>query len=122
MYVESDFLLALARSDEWLAGAAEDAFERHRDDLWTSHYTLVELLVVAYREGHDAESVVVNAKNLVEVRGDAETVLAAASYVEEEGLTPFDALHVASSGADPVVSSDTVYDDVPDDLPFDPSP
>ena len=46
----------------------------------------------------------------VEVRGDVDTVLAAASHVEEHGFTPLDALHLVRSGDDPIVSSDSSYD------------
>lgn len=110
MYVEVDFLLALITDDDWLGERAAELYDEHREELWTSHYTLVELLLVAYREDRNTERVVANASRLVEVRGDVETVLAAASYVEEHGLTPLDALHLVRSGDDPIVSSDSSYD------------
>lgn len=110
MYVEVDFLLALIKDDDWLGERAAELYDEHREELWTSHYTLVELLLVAYREDRNTERVVANASRLVEVRGDVETVLAAASYVEEHGLTPLDALHLVRSGDDPIVSSDSSYD------------
>jgi hypothetical protein len=119
MYAKSDFLLALVAGDDWLAEAAEDVYRRNRDDLWTSQFALLELLVVAYRENLDAESVVVNAKNLLEVRGDAELVLAAASYVEAAEMPPFDAIHLVSSGDDRVVSTDATYD-LPERVPLEP--
>ena len=72
-------------------------YREHRDELWTSQLTLVELLLVAYREDRDTERVVTNAARLVEVRGDVDTVVAAATYVEDHGFTPFDALHLVAS-------------------------
>lgn len=120
MYAESDFLLALIKDDDWLADSAEEVYERHRDDLWTSHYTLIELMVVAYRDDRNVQSVVANAKNIVEVRGDAELVLAAASYVEEEGMTPFDAVHLVASDEDRIVSSDSAYDALTERVPLEP--
>ena len=56
------------------------------------------------------ERVVTDASRLVEVRDDAETVLAAASHVEGHGLTPLNALHLVRSGDDPIVSSDSSSD------------
>jgi hypothetical protein len=109
-YVEAGFLLALVKEDDWLANAAEQVYEDH-DDLWTARDTLVELMLVAYREGWDVLRVVASAKELVEVRGDVEPVLAAASYVEDEGFTPLDALHLVNSGKDVIVSTDPDYDD-----------
>ncbi|AXR77588.1 PIN domain-containing protein [Natrarchaeobaculum sulfurireducens] len=112
MYAESDFLLALIKDDDWLGEAAESVYREHRDELWTSQFTLIELLLVAYREDRDTERVVSNAATLIEVRGDAETVVTAATYVEDHGFTPFDALHLVESNGDTIVSSDDAYADV----------
>lgn len=110
MYAETDFLLALVKDDDWLGEAAETVYRDHRDELWTSPFTLIELLLVAYREDRDVERVVANAANLVEVRGGADTVVAAATYVEDHGFTPFDAVHLVESDGDTVVSSDDTYE------------
>ncbi|ELZ20961.1 type II toxin-antitoxin system VapC family toxin [Natrinema limicola] len=112
MYAETDFLLALIKDDDWLGDAAESIYREHRDELWTSQFTLIELLMVAYREERDTERVVSNAANLVEVRGDVETVVTAATYVEDHGFTPFDALHLVESNGETIVSSDETYEDV----------
>ena len=106
MYAETDFLLALIKDEDWLGEAAETVYRTHHDELWTSQLTLIELLLVAYREDRDTERVVTNAATLVEVRGDVETVVAAATYVEDHGFTPFDALHLVESEGDTIVSSD----------------
>jgi len=87
-------------------------YREHRDALWTSQFTLIELLMVAYREDRDTERVVTNAASLVEVRGNVNTVVAAATYVEDHGFTPFDALHLIESDGDTIVSSDETYDGV----------
>ena len=111
MYVETDFLLALIKDEDWLGAAAETVYREHETELWTSQFTLIELLLVAYREDRDAERVVANASNLVDVQGDVDTVVAAATYVEDHGMTPFDALHLVESGGDTIVSSDEAYDE-----------
>ncbi|WP_306059351.1 type II toxin-antitoxin system VapC family toxin [Natronococcus wangiae] len=112
MYAETDFLLALIKDEDWLGDAAETVYREHQDELWTSQFTLIELLLVAYREKRDTERVVTNAANLVEVRGDVDTVVSAATYVEDHGFTPFDALHLVESNGDTIVSSDDTYEDV----------
>lgn len=111
MYAETDFLLALIKEEDWLGEAAKTVYRDHRDELWTSQFTLIELLLVAYREDRDTERVVTNAANLIEVRGDVDTVVAAATYVEDHGFTPFDALHLVESDGDTVVSSDGAYEE-----------
>jgi hypothetical protein len=110
MYAETDFLLALIKDEDWLGEAAEVVYQDHHEELWTSQFTLIELLLVSYRENRDAERVITNAAALVEVRGDVDTVVAAASYVEDHGFTPFDALHLVESNGDPIVSSDDAYE------------
>ena len=112
MYAETDFLLALIKDEDWLGDAAETVYRDHRDELWTSQFTFIELLLVAYREDRNTERVVTNAANLVEVRGDVDTVVAAATYIEDHGFTPFDALHLVESDGDTIVSSDEAYESV----------
>ncbi|MFB1065216.1 type II toxin-antitoxin system VapC family toxin [Natrinema sp. H-ect4] len=112
MYAETGFLLALIKDDDWLGEVAQSVYREHRDELWTSQFSLIELLMVAYREERDTERVVSNAANLVEVCGDAETVVTAATYVEDHGFTPFDALHLVESNGDTIISSDDTYEDV----------
>ncbi|WP_338738230.1 PIN domain-containing protein [Haloplanus salilacus] len=110
MYAETDFLLALIKDEDWLGEAAETVYRNYRDELWTSQFTLIELLMVAYREERDTERVVTNAASLVDVRGDVDTVVAAAMYVEDHGFTPFDALHLVESDGATIVSSDGAYE------------
>ncbi|MDR9381998.1 MAG: PIN domain-containing protein, partial [Natronomonas sp.] len=110
MYAETDFLLALIKNEDWLGEVAETVYRNHRDELWTSQFTLIELLLVAYREDRDTERVVANAANLVDVRGDVETVVTAATYVEHHEFTPFDALQIVESDGDTIVSSDGAYE------------
>ena len=110
MYAETDFLLALVTNEDWLTDAAEAVYNKQETELWTSQFTLVELLLVAYREGMDTEQVVVNAANLVEIRGDETTPITAATYVEDYGFTPFDAVHFVESDGERIVTSDETYD------------
>lgn len=114
MYAETDFLLALIKDSDWLSERAEEVYEENRDDIWTSEYTLIELMVVAYREDKDVLGTVSNAEELIEVKGNMEDVLAAANYVENEGLTPFDAVHLVKSRGEKIISSDDSYDDFSD--------
>jgi len=110
MYAETDLFLALITDEDWLGEPAETVYREHEDELWTSQFTLIELLMVAYREDRDTERVVTHAAKLVEIRGDVDTVVAAATYVDDHGFTPFDALHLVESGGDTIVSSDGAYE------------
>ena len=118
MYAEVDFLLALIKDDDWLGESAEQIYREHHDDLWTSHYALLELMLVAYREDRNVERIVADASELLDVRGDVDLVLAAASYVSERGMTPFDAVHAVAAEGSPIVSSDSAYDVVAERVPL----
>jgi predicted nucleic acid-binding protein len=111
MYVETDFVLALIKDDDWLSENAEEIYRENRKDLWTSEYTLLELMLVAYREDRNVLRIVSETIELLEVKGDSGRMESAAVYVEEEGLTPFDAVHLASSNGEKIVSSDKSYDE-----------
>lgn len=120
LYVETDFILALMKEDDWLRERAEVVYEERGDDLWTARDTLVELMMVAYREGWNVERVVADTTALLEVRGDTDSVLAAASHVQEHGFTPFDALHLVNAAGAPIVSSDDSYDEFSERIPLEP--
>lgn len=120
LYVETDFILALIKGDDWLQDRAEAIYEERGDDLWTNRDTLIELMMVAYREGWNVERVVADTNALFEVTGDTDSVLAAASHVQEHGFTPFDALHLVNSKRAPIVSSDDSYDEFSERLLLEP--
>ena len=118
MYVETDFVLALIKDDDWLSEKAEKIYRENREDLWTSEYTLLELMLVAYREDMNVLRVVSETMDLLEIKGGSSRIESAAVYVEEEGLTPFDAVHLASSNGEKIVSSDKSYDELAEKLPL----
>ncbi len=118
MYVETDFVLALIKDDDWLSEKAEKIYRKNKEDLWTSVYTLLELMLVAYREDRNVLRVISETMDLLEIKGDPRRMESAAVYVEEEGLTPFDAVHLASSNGEKIVSSDKSYDGFAERLPL----
>jgi len=118
MYVETDFVLALIKDDDWLSEKAEKIYRENREDLWTSEYTLLELMLVAYREDMNVLRVVSETMDLLEIKGGSSRIESAAVYVEEERLTPFDAVHLASSNGEKIVSSDKSYDKFAERLPL----
>jgi len=57
------------------------------------------------------------ALEIASVPEDESVLFQAADYMDQHGLTAFDAYHVAYAGDDTIVSSDTSFDDVTDDRP-----
>lgn len=123
VYVETDFLLALAKDSDWLQSSAEDALEEY--EVETSTFSYLELLLARERYEFDYIPLVANLLELVPVGNDQERqiVLKATNYYEE-GMTPFDAFHAATAetrGLD-VLSSEGDYDDIEvSRIPLEPS-
>ena len=120
MYVETDFLIALLKDDDWLRDPAVRALEE-RDDIHTSILAYAEILVLFYdREAAeydiDAPRAVTDLLELVPVRPNEheDAVLAAAAFLDEYDLTPFDALHagLVTTGEGRVLSTEQDYDTV----------
>ena len=120
MYVETDFLIALLKDDDWLRGPAVRALEE-RDDIHTSILAYAEVLVLFYdREAAeydiDAPRAVTDLLELVPVRPNEheDAVLAAAAFLDEYDLTPFDALHagLVTTGEGRILSTEQDYDTV----------
>ena len=113
VYVETDFLLALAKDTDWLQGSAEDALVEY--DVETSPFSYLELLLARERYEFDYVPLVANLLELAPVRNEEEqqVVLKAVNYYDE-GTTPFDAFHAATAetrGMD-VLSSEKGYEDI----------
>jgi predicted nucleic acid-binding protein len=120
VYVETDFLIALLKDDDWLRDPAVRALEE-RDDIHTSILAYAEVLVLFYdREAAeydiDAPRAVTDLLELVPVRPNEheDAVLAAAAFLDEYDLTPFDALHagLVTTGEGRVLSTEQDYDTV----------
>ena len=129
MYVETDFLTALVKDEDWLRESALRALDE-REDPHTSILAYAEVLVLFYDREQadyeiDAPRAIANLLELVPITPPEheDAVLAAAAFIEEYQLTPFDALHagvVATSGED-VLSSEQDYDTVGlDRIPLEP--
>ncbi|MFA1611572.1 PIN domain nuclease [Halobellus rubicundus] len=119
MYVESDFLFALAKPDDWPKENATAALES--DDVYTSLTAYTEFLVYWYDEESgeytvDIAELIPNLLELVPIRPaeQEDALLVAVSFIEEYGTTPFDSIHagIAHTNGDTVLSTKQDYDTV----------
>lgn len=113
VYVETDFLLALAKDSDWLLESAEEALTEY--EIETSAFSYLELILARERYEFDYVPLTANLLELVPVRAEEEkqVVLKAVNYYDE-GMTPFDAFHAATTetrGMD-VLSSERDYEDI----------
>mgnify|MGYP002763132328 FL=1 len=122
VYVETDFLLALAKDTDWLKDRVETFLAE--EDVVTSPYAYLEVLLVRERNEFDYITLVANLLELVPVGSDEERqiVLKAVNYFEN-GMTAFDAFHAATAETRglPIRGSDSAYDAVDAErLPLEP--
>ena len=122
VFVETDFLLAIAKDDDWLQERSEDVLDER--EVVTSPFAYLELLIVLERHQFDYVRLFANLLDVVPVGSEDEQqiVLKAVAYFED-GMTPFDAFHAATAETRglPSLSSDKAYDDVdPERRPLEP--
>jgi predicted nucleic acid-binding protein len=123
VFVETDFLLAIAKEDDWLQERAEAALEEQ--DVVTSPLAYLELLFVLDRQQFDYVRLFANLLDLVPVGDEHEKqiVLKAITYFED-GMTPFDSFHAATAETRglSILSSDQAYEGVdPERLGLEPN-
>lgn len=110
VYVDTDFLIALTRSDDRLHEEAEEKYERYENRLVAIPSVFLEYSLVTIDWIDDLQTVFANLLELVQYRGDEEVVLRAAYYMDEHELTPFDAFHCAEAHEHKIISSDQKFD------------
>ncbi len=113
VFVETDFLIALVKDDDWLQNRAEEVLNER--DVVTSPFAYLELLIVLDRHQFDYVRLFANLLELIPVGSENEQqiVLKAVAYFED-GMTPFDSFHAATTETRrlPILSSDKAYEDV----------
>jgi len=115
MYAETDFVLALAKEKDWLKKNALRIYEKHREEIWTSTLTLIELLLYSHREKIKPEQLLQAAHFFLKIKGADLTegdLITAADLMDKFNATPFDALHAIQCRGDTIISSDAIFDKI----------
>jgi predicted nucleic acid-binding protein len=123
VFVETDFLLAIAKDDDWLQEQAEKVLDER--EVVTSPFACLELLIMLERHQFDYVRLFANLLDIVPVGSEEEqqVVLKAVAYFED-GMTPFDSFHAAITETRglSILSSDKAYSDVDAErLPLEPN-
>jgi predicted nucleic acid-binding protein len=114
VYVETDFLVALAKESDPLKENAEEALRDEDIEVSTSVLAYAEFLLLAERYDFDRVRAVSNLLDMVPVLPEegSQAVLKTAKYQEEHGMTTFNALHAGLTETRDVriLSSEGDYD------------
>lgn len=113
VFVETDFLLAIAKGDDWLQERAEETLDDR--EVVTSRFAYLELLIVLERHQFDCVHLFANLLDVVPVgtEDEQQVVLKAVAYFED-GMTPFDSFHAATAETRglSILSSDRAYGEI----------
>ncbi|ELY60015.1 type II toxin-antitoxin system VapC family toxin [Natronococcus jeotgali] len=112
IYADTDFFIALVKDDDWLQERAATIAVENEGEIYTSRATLLELLMISDRFEFDRMEALTYALEIASIAEDEDILFQAADYMEQNGLTAFDAYHVAYADEDPIISSDKAFDDV----------
>lgn len=113
IYAESDFLLALIKSSDWLKSNAEKIYNENKGNIATSTATVIEVALVCERLGLNVEDAIGSIFKMSDVEGmTREEGMEAANLIQDENLNVFDAFHAALSRGRPIASSEHVYDKI----------
>ena len=110
-YADSDFFLALLKEDDWLRKKAEKLLEKYRGSIWTSEWTIVEILLICKEFNLDPEKITVSIIEIADV-DNKDSLLAIAHIMKKYKMNVFDALHATYSKGDEIISSDRIYDKI----------
>jgi predicted nucleic acid-binding protein len=119
VYVETDFLVSLLKDEDWLQESAIETLAER--SVHTSILAYAEVLVLFYDREQASDSIdtpraITNLLEVVPVvpEAHADAVLAAAAFLDEYDMTPFDALHagVVTTGDGEICSTDGIFDEI----------
>ena len=114
IYADTDFFIALVKDDDWLQQRATTIATEHEGEIYTSRATLLEILMISDRFEFDRMKALSYVLEIASVAEDETVLYQAADFMEQFGLTAFDAYHLAYADHDPIISSDNSFDDVTD--------
>ena len=101
IYADTDFFLALLKESDSLQKSVQRLLQIHRDEIWTSPVTLIELLLVSAQFNVDPERLIADVLELAQIHGgDVQQSLIAAHYIKSKGIGVFDSLHAAYCGVE----------------------
>ncbi|MEK6895372.1 MAG: PIN domain-containing protein [Nanoarchaeota archaeon] len=113
IYADIDFILALAKKDDWLKKKASKIYKKYKDEIIISSATIIELMLIAKKIDYDPLKLISFALSIGELKDDKpEYYFQACYYQKEYNLNVFDSVHIAKcEGA--IISSDKKFKSIP---------
>ncbi len=110
-YADTDFFLALLKNSDWLKEKAKKIYEKNKENLFISPFTIAEIMVVCKREKISIKETLAQISRIAKLDGLSWNIFFKACDFIERGATIFDSLLMATcSENDQIISSGNVYE------------
>ena len=116
VYADLDFILALSKEEDWLKQRAEQIYNKHRVEIWTSQLAIEESLLYSKKLNMNALDLISEIYDLIEVKNivmNIQVYAEAAFIMNKYNATVFDSMHaIAAKNDGTIISSDSIYDKI----------
>lgn len=109
-YADSDFFLALMKDSDWLKEKAKKVYEKHKNNIWVTPFTIVEVMIICKREQIPIKEVLIQISRIAKLDLINWNIFFIASNYIEKGATIFDSLLMSFCENNEIISSDNVYE------------
>lgn len=112
-YADSDFFLALMKDSDWLKDKAKKVYEKHKENIWVTPFTVSEIMIICKREGIPISETLYQISRISNLEFMSWEIFFRASKFIEQGSTIFDSLLMAFCGEEEnnkIISSDNIYE------------
>ena len=112
-YADTDFFLALMKDSDWLKERAKKIYEKNKDNIWVTPFTVVEIMIICKREEILLKETIVQISRIAMLEGLSWEIFFKSIDLIENGATIFDSLLMAFckvDNQDKIISSDNIYE------------
>lgn len=116
-YADSDFFLALLKDSDWLKENAKKIYEKNKDNVYISPFTVIELMIICVRENIPLKKFLFQISRIAELEFIKWDLFFKTTEYIDNGATIFDSLLMAfvkenehSNLNNEIISSDKVYE------------
>ena len=111
IYADTDFFLALMKNSDWLKEKARQIYEKNKENIFVSPFTIAEIMIICKREDIPIRETLFQISRISKLESMDWNVFYRSCSFLEKGATIFDSLLMAfCSENDKIISSDNIYE------------
>ena len=111
-YADTDFFLALMKDSDWLKEKAKQVYEKNKENIFVSPFTIAEVMIICKREDISIKETLMQISRIAKLENFSWNTFFKSCDFVEKGATIFDSLLMALCSADDqIISSDSIYEE-----------